>query len=424
MLDHDGQPAVQHGHEQDAGDEKEKQKPPIATTTHLEPRAGLGGGLERVGEAAVVVVAGGGGVAGAVALAAGLDPNEGVLEGVAGVGGEGLAEAGAHEVAPVAPGLLLRGLHAVAAGVHDEVGGEVLLLEQRRQRVDVVLLVVVGVALGVGRGRGETEAVVVGDVGGEAAHGGGGPRGGVDLSEELRRGADVGRPPQPAGVACVEVHGYVGQVELGQRVVDALLVGRRRVGALGHVEVCHQVGQRVGLDHQRHRRARVLLQHRRDAVDVRLVVAHPVVRDRVLAVGRRRGAVAVRQVVDDESAHHRRRGPARVQLIDVGEEGVHLRHLGRRVEPGEGPDVGRLGGRRGQAARQRGNGRRRDLRGVVRVGVHLLAREGVGGRGVGRVGRGRIPRHQGHGGSQKGRESGDGVLHAREWVDSSEGQWR
>lgn len=53
----------------------------------LEPGAGLGGGLEGVGLPAVEVVPGGGLVAGAVRLAAGLDPDEGILNVEARVGG-------------------------------------------------------------------------------------------------------------------------------------------------------------------------------------------------------------------------------------------------------------------------------------------------------------------------------------------------
>jgi hypothetical protein len=51
----------------------------------------------------VVVVAGGAGVAGAVGLATGLDPDEGVQELVARLGGRADTEAGALGVAPVAP---------------------------------------------------------------------------------------------------------------------------------------------------------------------------------------------------------------------------------------------------------------------------------------------------------------------------------
>ena len=49
-----------------------------------------------------------------VALATGLDPNERIGQRVACVGGETLAEASADDIAPVAPGVLLGGLDAVA----------------------------------------------------------------------------------------------------------------------------------------------------------------------------------------------------------------------------------------------------------------------------------------------------------------------
>jgi len=81
----------------------------------LEPGTRLGGRLERIGQTAVSVVAGGRGIRGTIALAAGLDPGPGVEERVVGDGGRADAEAGADDVAPVAPGLLLGGLDAVAA---------------------------------------------------------------------------------------------------------------------------------------------------------------------------------------------------------------------------------------------------------------------------------------------------------------------
>lgn len=58
----------------------------------LEPGTGLGGGLQGVGLPAVEVVPGGALVAGAVRLTAGLDPDEGVLELKARVGGGAEAE--------------------------------------------------------------------------------------------------------------------------------------------------------------------------------------------------------------------------------------------------------------------------------------------------------------------------------------------
>lgn len=92
-----------------------------------------------------MVVAGRVGVADTVALTAGLDPDEGVDVGVAGVGGGAHTEAGAHGVAPVAPLLLAGGLLAGAALVDDELGVPTGLAEERSERVDVAALVVDGV---------------------------------------------------------------------------------------------------------------------------------------------------------------------------------------------------------------------------------------------------------------------------------------
>lgn len=112
----------------------------------LEPRTGLGGGLEGVVLAAVVVVADGRGVRGAVALAAGLDPDEGVDERRARVGGRPRAEAGADGVAPVTPRLLAGRLLAGAALVDDELGVPALCGEEGSEGLNVALLVEVGVA--------------------------------------------------------------------------------------------------------------------------------------------------------------------------------------------------------------------------------------------------------------------------------------
>lgn len=51
----------------------------------------------------------------------------------------------------------------------------------------------------------------------------------------------------------------------------------------------------------------------------------------VLAVGRKRRAVTVRQVVDDESAHDRWGSTSGVLRLDVREIGVHGRDLGGGV---------------------------------------------------------------------------------------------
>ena len=69
----------------------------------LVPLTGLGRRLEGVGHAAERVVAGGRCVASSVRLATGLAPDEGIDELGTGIGGRADTEAGAVNVAPVAP---------------------------------------------------------------------------------------------------------------------------------------------------------------------------------------------------------------------------------------------------------------------------------------------------------------------------------
>ena len=83
----------------------------------LEPRPRFRRRLQRITQSAVVVVSRRRRVRSAITLAAGLDPDERVLERVARVGREGHAETRADQVAPVAPFVLGRGLDAVA-GCH------------------------------------------------------------------------------------------------------------------------------------------------------------------------------------------------------------------------------------------------------------------------------------------------------------------
>lgn len=235
--------------------------------------------------AAVRVEAGRRAVAGAVALASGLDPDDRVDEGRAGAGRRARAEAGALDVAPVAPGLA-EVLLAGAALVDDEARGEALLLEDGAKslratdtsafvstsggeatHVDVVDLVVVRVALGAGVGGGSAERIVVGDVGGEAADERGGAGVLEDGGEHLGGGAQVGGPAEPASMASIEVHVHADGRELLDGVVDAGLckdvnvsfplgkeecdayqVGGLSVGALLDVQVGDEVSQGVGLD--------------------------------------------------------------------------------------------------------------------------------------------------------------------------------
>jgi hypothetical protein len=125
----------------------------------LVPGTGLGGGVVGVVLAAEAVVAGGRAVAGAVRLAAGLDPHKGVGEVVTGRARRAHAKAGAVDVAPVTP-LLAQAGDGVAARVDDGVVGHAGRLEQGRKRVDVDLLVLALVVLGVRGGREFTGALV------------------------------------------------------------------------------------------------------------------------------------------------------------------------------------------------------------------------------------------------------------------------
>lgn len=132
----------------------------------LEPRAGLGRGLEGVGLPTVEVVPGGARVAGTIRLTAGLDPDEGILDFETSVGGWAEAETGSpgwfvsaemfqmlvmlegqysQGVAPVSPGRLTRGLLSGAALVGDEVRVEPFGLEEGLNGLDIMRLVVVGV---------------------------------------------------------------------------------------------------------------------------------------------------------------------------------------------------------------------------------------------------------------------------------------
>jgi len=137
----------------------------------------------------VGIVASSARVASTIALSTRLDPNNGIDKRIAGVGGRQATEPSALDIAPVAPLLLRGGLHAAAALVDDEVRVPAVALEQRRDGVDVQFLVVVLVALRVRRrGRGVI-AVVVRDVGHQAAEGFGLAGVAPDLREEFGRWA-------------------------------------------------------------------------------------------------------------------------------------------------------------------------------------------------------------------------------------------
>jgi hypothetical protein len=138
----------------------------------------------------------------------------------------------------------------------------------------------------------------------------------------------------------------------------------------------------------------VLLDDGSDGVDVFLVLVETIISNLVLAVGRKRRAVTVGQVVDNESAHDRRGSTSGVLRLDVSEVSVHGRDLGGGVavrnqslilkhdsrtnsQPHERAKFGNSAGLSHQARRQRRDRERLNFRSVVRVGVDLLAGEWV-----------------------------------------------
>jgi hypothetical protein len=81
--------------------------------TYLEPSTSLRSRLQSITISAVRVIPGGSRVGRAITLSTGLDPYKGILERIAGVSRGANTEAGADDVAPVTPGVLLRGLDAI-----------------------------------------------------------------------------------------------------------------------------------------------------------------------------------------------------------------------------------------------------------------------------------------------------------------------
>lgn len=196
----------------------------------------------------MVVVASSRGIRGTIRLTTRLDPDESVDEGIASVGRGSETESSSGSVAPVTPSLLASGLLTRSALVDDELGtGPALLLQKRRQSVDVLLLVVVGVALSVVGLGGQLPGVVVGDVGDETSEARWLAGILVELTVELGGRRKVGGPSQPATVSGIDIHGDVGKVELLEGVNGELLVSASSVGALGDVHVGDHVGKRIRL---------------------------------------------------------------------------------------------------------------------------------------------------------------------------------
>jgi hypothetical protein len=147
-------------------------------------------------------------------------------------------------------------------------------------------------------------------------------------------------------------------------------------------------------NHKGHGSLGVLLDDGGDGVNVLLVLVETIVSNLQLAVGGKRRAVTVGQVVDDESAHDRRGSTSGVLRFDVSEVSVHGRDLGLGVtvngqrlimrcnispnlQPHERANLGYSAGLGHQTGRQRRDSERLNLGSVVGVGVDLLADEWV-----------------------------------------------
>jgi len=85
-------------------------------------------------------------------------------------------------------------------------------------------------------------------------------KGYVGILAPGRERTDVVVPAEPAAVAGVNVHGYVGEVELLERVCNTLAVARGRLLARLEVVVGDQVGQGIGLDNKSNGCVGVLLE--------------------------------------------------------------------------------------------------------------------------------------------------------------------
>jgi hypothetical protein len=73
---------------------------------------------------------------------------------------------------------------------------------------------------------------------------------------------------------------------------------------------------------------RVFDQNLADGVNVRLVFRNTTIGDGVLSVTRQRGAVTIRQIINNELASNRRASTGLVLSPDIGQELAHRWHLG------------------------------------------------------------------------------------------------
>jgi hypothetical protein len=162
---------------------------------HLEvslvPGTSLRSRLERIVLSAVRVVAGSAGVGSTIGLATGLDPDEGINEGISSGASGADTETGAVDVAPVTP-RLAEASDGVAAGIDDGLAGHAGALELGAEERHVELLVLGLVILSIsGCGElsgGQVVCVPSGDVGGDTTNLLGGAGRLVHIGETLGTG--------------------------------------------------------------------------------------------------------------------------------------------------------------------------------------------------------------------------------------------
>ncbi len=248
--------------------------------------------------------------------------------------------------------------------------------------------------LSVRRSGADIPSIVVGHIGGEASNLRRTAGILINGSEKLGGRGEVSAPAQPSCVPSIQVHRHIRQVKLLECIVGAFKVCGLRIRALGNVQVSHQIRQAVWLDHQDDPNIRERGQLLLDGVDVGFVICNTIVGDAVLAIGRRRRAISVGQIIHDKEAGvGRARGL--VGGANVGESAGHQsRHLvgcvaravsaqkqiltgGQNSQPLEGRHLGDGGGLCSHSASEGRDGTSRDLRRIIAIGPHLDTGKGV-----------------------------------------------
>lgn len=132
------------------------------------------------------------------------------------------------------------------------------------------MLIADAISLGVGGAGRDGPGVVVGNVRGQPADRGGRTGVLVDARKQVGGWLLICGPAEPTGVSfkffgqnlsrgtnrrtgddaqltSVKIHGHVGEIELSQRIICTFKVGTFSISTFGHIEVCHQVGETIGL---------------------------------------------------------------------------------------------------------------------------------------------------------------------------------